>query len=152
MTDEENLTAVAHEKIGSTNLSAIEHLQLRGLLLFAVIKDDAARFVLNAARDPGESLEENLRSLNRDMSTLVWKCTMRDNQSPQGVWRISVFRDDPVPSDVQAALKEREHGRCFHTGWPSQLTPTWIVPPSIASDPDLLPGVRRFLSSWDKLF
>lgn len=53
-----------------------------------------------------------------------------------------VLPEDPILTpETQTALWERESGRCCVSGWKHDLQPTYIVPPSIVDDEDLLPGV-----------
>lgn len=54
---------------------------------------------------------------------------------------VEVLRDEIVPLDVEAALYERENGRCCASGWDKDLRGTFVVPPSIVNDEDLQPGV-----------
>lgn len=50
-------------------------------------------------------------------------------------------RDETVPEDLEAAVRERENNRCCLTGEKDNLKATYIVPPSLFDDDDLQPGV-----------
>ncbi|EEP76255.1 predicted protein [Uncinocarpus reesii 1704] len=144
-TDVDRLLRSARETIDSAQLSAIEHFQLGLLLTYTTFKAGAAQLILKAAHEPGKCVEDNLRSVNRAFQTLAQKC--KPNETPCPISpripsnSMAVLPNDhEVPVEADAALRERENGRCCVSGLDSGLQATYIVPPQIVDDPDLLPG------------
>lgn len=56
---------------------------------------------------------------------------------------VIVTREDPMnlDPDIEAAIYERDGGRCFITGRTAGVRPMYIIPPSILEDKDLQPEV-----------
>lgn len=52
----------------------------------------------------------------------------------------AVSRDEPVPEDLEAALRERDSNRCSLTGERDNLKATYIVPPSLLATMIGAPG------------
>lgn len=50
--------------------------------------------------------------------------------------------------EIEAALYERDCGRCFITGRTAGAQRIYIIPPSILKDKDLQPGVRLHFVRW----
>ncbi|KAI1962405.1 hypothetical protein LOZ58_002746 [Ophidiomyces ophidiicola] len=132
--DSDELYRLARDTIESAQLSAIEHLQLGVLLINAISKDDTARLILNASQKPGESIEDSLRSINRSFKSLAQRFLPNDLV---------------ISPKVYSAIRKRDNSRCFVSGSENCLQATYIVPPSILDDPDLLPGgeLRPYLEA-----
>ncbi|EAS30355.3 uncharacterized protein CIMG_05834 [Coccidioides immitis RS] len=113
------------KKVESAQLSAIEILALRSFLLWAAEPNDAGRYVLRRlSENPQCTLEETLRSIRKDWLTLANK----------------MCRDDQVPPQIEAGLRERDGHRCCITGSTVDVKPIYILAPSLVNDSDLCPG------------
>ncbi|KAK2813966.1 hypothetical protein FQN50_000367 [Emmonsiellopsis sp. PD_5] len=124
---EDSLWTSAEAAIESAQLSAVEHLQLKLFLNHALQRSRAVRFILKQLSERNEeSAEKILRSVKDDLVAIGQKFNRGDCISPH----------------VDAALRERESNRCCVSGNDSRLQATFIVPPSIAKDEELLPGGR----------
>ncbi|OAX78313.1 hypothetical protein ACJ72_07379 [Emergomyces africanus] len=115
----------ATDTIYSAKLTAIEHLSLTNFLVNSYTPAVAGQYVHDRiSQNPDCTLEETLRSIWKDLKTLVTKCG----------------DDYHVPEKVQAALTERDGPQCCITGSQDNVKPTYIVSPYILHDPDFEEG------------
>ncbi|KAK2872115.1 hypothetical protein FQN49_002558 [Arthroderma sp. PD_2] len=118
--------------VDSAQLSAFEHSRLKLFLNYAIDQSLASTFLLRAAthidteNTVGYSIEENLRSILRNLHSLAEKFS----------------RNSAVSSKVDTALRERQNNICYVSGQSGVLEATHIVSPSIIDDDDIRPGVR----------
>lgn len=66
--------------------------------------------------------------------------TIRYNLADQKLTTVTVFREEKVTPEVEAALYDRDGDKCCITG-SADVVPTYIIAPSIVDDKDLQPGV-----------
>ncbi|KAF3892246.1 APH domain-containing protein [Trichophyton interdigitale] len=116
----------AFEMIDSAKLSAIEGIALSLFIGSARAPVVASKYVQDRVSQNSETctLKETLRSIQQDLVTLARKMTCDHYVNPQ----------------TEAALYERDGGRCFISGRTLDVKPTYIISPSIRDDDDLLPG------------
>ncbi|KAK2841643.1 hypothetical protein FQN49_006054 [Arthroderma sp. PD_2] len=114
------------EIIDSAKLTAIEGMALTLFVSSARAPDKASKYVQERISQNSKSstLEEILRSIQKDLTVLSKK----------------MCHDDDVGPEVEAAVYQRDGGRCFITGQTVGVKPTYIVAPSILEDRDLKPG------------
>ncbi|KAM5447492.1 hypothetical protein MaudCBS49596_006003 [Microsporum audouinii] len=112
--------------IDSAEISAFENQALTNFITSTSAAVVTSKYVQDrVSQNSGTcTLEETLRSLLQDISTLSKKMTHDDDMNPK----------------TETALYERDGGRCFISGLSAGVKPTHIVAPSIQNDKDLLPG------------
>ncbi|OJD20949.1 hypothetical protein ACJ73_07711 [Blastomyces percursus] len=115
----------ATDTILSAKLTAFEHLALTNFLLHSYTPAVAGQYVHDRiSQNSDRTVEETLRSIWKDLKTLVLKCG----------------HDYHVPAKVQDALHERDGPQCSITGSRGNVKPTYCVSPYILHDPDFEDG------------
>ncbi|EFE34613.1 uncharacterized protein ARB_06376 [Trichophyton benhamiae CBS 112371] len=114
--------------INSADIPAVENSALYLFVGTSRAPDEASKYVRDrvAQNVQSSTLEETLHSIHEELKIISKKMT----------------REDPMNLDteIEAALYERDGGRCFITGRTAGVQPIYIIPLSILEDKDLRPG------------
>ncbi|OAL66047.1 hypothetical protein A7C99_3151 [Trichophyton rubrum] len=112
--------------INSAEIPAVENSALYLFVGTSRTPDEASKYVRVSQNTQSSTLEETLHLIHEELKILSKKMT----------------REDPMNSDpeIEAALYERDCGRCFITGRTAGAQRIYIIPPSILKDKDLQPG------------
>lgn len=136
--------------IESAHIPANDATMLRRFVGESLSKIEAARYVLDRLSQVSQAKrpEDTLLSIKTDLESLALKgvfvCGRRRILLCAGFLTSSqnvVNRDDRVPPELNAAVRERENHRCCVTGSRNNLSASYIVSPSILQDEELRPGV-----------
>ncbi|KAM5439867.1 hypothetical protein MferCBS31731_004278 [Microsporum ferrugineum] len=118
----------AFKLIDSAELPSVENNALHLFAGASRAPYDSSKYIRDRVAQDSESstLEETLHSIYEELKVLSKKMS----------------RGDPMNLDpeIEAALYERDGGRCFITGRTAGVKPIYIIPPSILEDEDLQPG------------